>query len=119
VWPVVAGLLGVAITAAVTAYLGKRGKSGRIETSEAKDLWDTLRAELARISAEATALRAEVVVAQLEMTALREETAKVRVHIIELETKLATFADLEIRLAACNLQEKKLRAALKRAGVTP
>lgn len=106
-WLVVAGSLGAAITAVVTAYLGRRSKSGRIETSEAKDLWDTLRAELARLQAEAIVYRAEIAVARQEMDALRLETAAVRHRI----------AELEAQLVECAKAEKMLRSKLRRAGI--
>lgn len=107
-WLVVAGSLGAMVAAAVTAYLGRRAKSGRIETSEAKELWDTLRGELTRLQAEAVEYRAEIAVGRQEMDALREEAATVRQRMSELEA----------RLVACARMERVLRSKLRRAGIT-
>src|SRR5687767_14046688 len=95
------------VAAAVTAYLGKRAKSGRINTTEAEELWATMRSELARLQGEAVEYRAEIAVSRQEMNALREEALTVRVRMTELEA----------RLVACAKLEKTLRAKLRRAGV--
>lgn len=97
------------VAAAVTAYLGRRDKSGRIATSEATDLWTTMRSELARLQTEAVAYRAEIAVGRQEMDALRVEAATVRQRMGELEARLAT----------CLHEEKTLRAMLRRAGLVP
>lgn len=102
-WPVISGIVAAIITAGVTAYLGRRSKTGSIRTSEAKDLWDTLRAELTRLQGEATSLRAEISTAHLEMTALREEAGKVRVE----------FAELKAAIAVCNNESDILRSRLE------
>lgn len=70
---IVLPLVGIVISAAVTAYLGRRGRSGNVQTSEAKDLWDTLRAELARLQQETRDLRSEVVAQRAEIELMRQE----------------------------------------------
>lgn len=108
-WLVIAGSFGAIFAAAVTAYLGRRAKSGRIATSEATDLWTTIRSELARVSTEATELRAQLVVSRQENEALR---------VVGVESRQREL-DLKARLAACTRTEKALRAKLRRAGLEP
>ncbi len=77
-WTILAGLAGVVITAAVTYLLGRRAKSGTVATSEAADLWDTLRSELARLTTEAVTCRAEMATARAEAAAMRIELSALR-----------------------------------------
>lgn len=114
-WPVVSGIVAAAITAIVTVYLGKRSKSGKIETSEAKDLWDTLRAELARLQTETTELRAELTVVRLEMATLREEASKVRTYVQSLQEDLViAHQDAQnLRDAAKSTGKRKSKAKAK------
>lgn len=79
------GLVGIVVTAAVTAYLGRRSQSGSVETTEAKDLWDAMRGEMRRLQEEAHALRSELAVARQEIYVLREEIVELRKRLRELE----------------------------------
>lgn len=109
-----AGLLGALLTALITAYVNRRSKTGKIATSEAKDLWDTLRSELARLQTEAASFRSELAVARTEMAALREETTKLRLLTTELERQLD-----ECHIRALELQTRlqpSAKSPRKRAG---
>lgn len=97
--PVLAGLIGAIITALVTAYLGRRSKTGKIDTSEAKDLWETLKAEMVRGQHEAAALRAEIAASRNEMITLREEQAKLRISVQLVETQLEECHNREKRMS--------------------
>lgn len=93
--PVIAGLTGALLTTIITAYINRRSKSGKINTSEASDLWNTLRGELLRLQNEATSLRSEMSVARIEMVALREETLSLRNNIYDLERQLVDCQERE------------------------
>ncbi len=109
-WPVLSGILIAVITAAATVYMGRWSKSGRIERSEAKELWDTLRSELARLQVDATAVRAEASVAHQEMMAVREEAIRLRSQVFELEMQMSS---LVTQLAMCHREEEVLRGRLE------
>lgn len=108
-WLIASGLAGALITGLVTIVVARHSKSGRVETSEAKDLWDTLRGELARLQAETTALRAEITVARQEMAALREDATAVG----------SRASDISLSLKACHMEATRLRAVLLSVGVDP
>lgn len=98
VFTVIAGLAGVAFTALVTAYLGRRSSSGNIETSQPKDLWDTLRGELSRLQTESTDLRGEIKENRAEMTALREDAAGLREDMADLRDQLVSCHEVNTEL---------------------
>lgn len=105
-WLVVSGVGGALIAGLVAILLDRRAKSGRVETSEAKDLWDTLRGELGRLQVEATALRAEITVARQELAALREDSAVVG----------ARAASVQEALQNCTREVARLRAVIVEMG---
>lgn len=100
---IIAGIVIALTTAVISAYINRRSKTGKIATSEAKDLWDTLRSELARLQSETADLRTEMAVAREEMSALRSETATMRANALLTEERLAlslSHSDaLEARMA--------------------
>ena len=108
-WVVISGLSGAIITGLVAIILDRRSKSGRIETTEAKDLWDTLRGELSRLQNETTSLRAEITVARQEIAALREDATIVGNKAAE------TSATLRI----CTAELKRLREYVITLGGDP
>ena len=95
---VLGGLVGAVITGGAAVYLGRRSRSGSVRTSEATDLWESMRSELARLQAEAIAMRTDAATGRLETTALR---ADLRLMDAELRschdssTLLARVAALE------------------------
>lgn len=103
-WPVLSGILIAVVTASATVYVGRHSKSGRIETSEAKELWDTLRGELSRLQSDATTLRAEISTTYLEMSALREAANTARIELVELR----------MVVDACSAENERLQTRLKR-----
>ncbi len=108
--PVIFGSLGAAlVTALVTVYLGRRSKSGKIETSEATDLWGSMRSELARIGEDNAGLRAALTVASNEMTTLRNETADTRRQMSALEV---SQVETRAHLSACTLEMARLTRLL-------
>jgi Skp family chaperone for outer membrane proteins len=110
-WIYLIGSLGVVLTAVVTWRIARRKSSGRIDTSEATDLWgeskairedlrneaNALRAEVAAARAEAAACRTQVDVersradrAQGEVASLREEVSALRKEVATLRRTLQT-----------------------------
>jgi len=85
---VITGIAASLITALGAMLLARYSKSGRIKTSEAVDLWTTLRSELTRLQEEAVRLRAEITVGQQEMAALRVEATEIRVRMAEVQAQL-------------------------------
>lgn len=96
--PIVAGLAGAIITALVTIFINLWAKRGRVATSEAKDLWDTLRSELSRMQEETKQQRAEMAVARNELAALREEIVSIRAHASAAEERLLSCLERELEL---------------------
>lgn len=91
-WVALAGVLGAALAALATWAAARRQRSGSVDTSEAKDLWD-----------ESKAIREE----------LRAELASMRVRLAETETKLAEnkaeLADTKLKLFNTHNQAVALR----------
>lgn len=91
---ILAALLAVAaaMAAAVGTYLvARRQTSGRIDTSDAKTLWEEsqqmraeLRAEVLTLRAEASRLRAEVGHLNLEIQGLRDEIRGLQARLAEV-----------------------------------
>lgn len=106
---VFAGLGAALVTALVSVYLGKRSTSGNVDTSEAKDLWDSMRSELARLQTDNDSLRAAQAVAATEMIALRSETASVRNQLVRFET-LET--DLRDQISTCMTEIARISKAV-------
>ena len=108
-WVAISGLAGAIITGLIAVIMDRRSKSGRVETTEAKDLWDTLRGELSRLQNETTSLRAEIAVARQEIAALREDASIVGTKAAE------TSATLRI----CTAELKRLREYIITLGGDP
>lgn len=108
-WLVISGLGGALITGFVTIAVARYSKSGRVNTSEAKDLWDTLRGELLRLQTETSNLRAEITVARQELVALRDDASRARSRASELQSALQ----------ACGFQVTRLRTMLRDLGGDP
>ncbi len=107
---VIFGSLGAAlVTALVAVALDRRSKSGKIETSEAKDLWDSMRTELARLQLDNGALRAEQTVSRNEIAAVRTETAEVRQQMSNLGV---SQAETRAQLTACTMEIARLSKLL-------
>jgi len=105
--PVLTGLAGVLVTAAVTAYLGRRSTSGRITTSPATELWTSMRSELDRLTDDNAALRAAQVVTAAEVAALRAETADLRQRHADADEQLKACAVKIVSLEKALLREKR------------
>ncbi len=118
---IIAGIVIALITAIISAYINRRSKTGKINTSEAKDLWDTLRSELARLQKETTDLRAEMAVAREEMSALRLETATTRADVVDTNKRLISclehskFLEEQLRL---DIQDKPVNKDVKKRSTT-
>ncbi len=69
----IGALLGVVVTAVVTAWLGRRAASGTPETSEAGDLWAASRALQEALSAELASARAETHALYADLVRIRGE----------------------------------------------
>jgi len=102
---VVVGLVGTVSVALITYLSTRRTTSGNLEASKAEDLWASMRGELERYQAEATALRTEAGLARAEVTKLREEAAEFRSSVALAHLQLE---DLNARLFDCLEREKRL-----------
>ncbi len=107
---VIFGSLGAAlVTALVAIALDRRSKSGKIETSEATDLWGSMRSELERLGQDNAGLRAALTVSSTEMAAMRTETADTRRQMSTLEVSLT---ESRAHLAACTVEMARLTKLL-------
>jgi predicted RNase H-like nuclease (RuvC/YqgF family) len=92
------GLAGVIVTAVVSYFVARRNSSGRVDTSDAKTLWEE--ADKLRV-----AYRTEIKDLRIEVTSLRSEVSK-------LQTELNTLHATAISLRAEAEQWRK--AALEK-----
>lgn len=97
------GAIGVILTALVTWLIAKRLNSGRIDTTEADTLWAegkamryelraetiTLRADIAQMHREATALRTEMRICHAEVIAMRDDCKQAHLENARLRRRLA------------------------------
>lgn len=80
-FPIVVGFLGIVVTQVVVFLLGRRAKSGRIDTSEAKQIWNEANSIRTELRAEVASLRCENQELRKENAALRKEVEAVCRHL--------------------------------------
>jgi septal ring factor EnvC (AmiA/AmiB activator) len=84
----VIGALALVIGAVLTYRLGKRAKSGKVETSEAADLWEESRSIRAEQRAEISGLRDDIAAVHKEHEQCEADLKVSRMAISELETRV-------------------------------
>lgn len=91
-------LLGVVVTAAVSWFIARRAKSGKIETTEAKDLWVEANSMRHELRDQVKALQDEILALKTEGKSCRDEVTKLRAENDEWRQRVdkheATITDL-------------------------
>lgn len=87
-WALVAAALAAVVTGAGTYLVARRTTSGTIATSDAKTLWDELRAEMVALRTENVAMRGEVACIHDDIATVQEAHRRCENQLAEVKRLL-------------------------------
>jgi predicted metal-dependent hydrolase len=98
-WVALAGVLGAALAAFGTWAAVRRQRSGRVDTSEAKDLWDESKAIREELRAESSSLRLRLADAEVKLAETLQKLAETNMHLMTAKNQAAELREevLELR----------------------